>query len=696
MSLFRDLKLKRRKTSSNNVLPLALGDSSETGSPPNPTAVGSSPPRTLSGHNGHNGHGHQHHQEAPHVGASRRSNSSSSTSSSGFDLDSLNSVDQCLDLSAKSSRAAAAWSGNGLTSGASAGASVPPLIMGDIPGAGPGKTMLWTSKPASPPSPPDHRAISSSLQPMTPDCGSDRISSSSASSSPPSSLSSSTADDRPGNHLPHHLVSQPQQLSPPSSSVITSHLNSSSTVVSTGLAASHINGHTNGGHFSIDSSSSGNALALAGGPAAGQQGQEQGQQQMICMICEDRATGLHYGIITCEGCKGFFKRTVQNKRVYTCVAEGQCVITKQQRNRCQYCRFQKCLRQGMVLAAVREDRMPGGRNSGAVYNLYKVKYKKHKKNNNGQGNGNGQNNGAISASNTTNGHGHGHGHTNGMTAITNGMSNGALPNGITNGHGKAILPVQLNGTSGVNGGGGGGASMGILKSALTSPYSSSQAGATAGSAVAPSVIKFSYNNGSTNNGPSLGQTASLLPLAIGSNHTPHGNQQHHPQQQQNNNVSSPHHIIRNGSPPSNGRDRERDIVVDRVVAAGGDHYNLLLAAATAAALHKKESDDQQRKRQQLHQQEVDKEQALHMIQQLIECDDFTEIGSIVGSLNATTSSSSESLNDKLCSIGDSIVFKLVQWTKRLPFYAQLPVHVHTQVSRELFLQCIGIRVAIGD
>lgn len=24
-------------------------------------------------------------------------------------------------------------------------------------------------------------------------------------------------------------------------------------------------------------------------------------QPMVCMICEDRATGLHYGIITCEG-----------------------------------------------------------------------------------------------------------------------------------------------------------------------------------------------------------------------------------------------------------------------------------------------------------------------------------------------------------------------------------------------------------
>ncbi|KAH3797225.1 uncharacterized protein LOC127837953 isoform X2 [Dreissena polymorpha] len=101
---------------------------------------------------------------------------------------------------------------------------------------------------------------------------------------------------------------------------------------------------------------------------------------MVCGICNDRATGLHYGIITCEGCKGFFKRTVQNRRVYTCAGGGgECEINKAQRNRCQYCRFKKCLQAGMVLAAVREDRMPGGRNSGEVYNLYKVKYKKHRR-----------------------------------------------------------------------------------------------------------------------------------------------------------------------------------------------------------------------------------------------------------------------------------------------------------------------------
>lgn len=85
-----------------------------------------------------------------------------------------------------------------------------------------------------------------------------------------------------------------------------------------------------------------------GGVGSGQDAEEE-DQPMICMICEDKATGLHYGIITCEGCKGFFKRTVQNRRVYTCVADGNCEITKAQRNRCQYCRFKKCIEQGMVL-----------------------------------------------------------------------------------------------------------------------------------------------------------------------------------------------------------------------------------------------------------------------------------------------------------------------------------------------------------
>ncbi|EFP10012.1 hypothetical protein CRE_20812 [Caenorhabditis remanei] len=32
----------------------------------------------------------------------------------------------------------------------------------------------------------------------------------------------------------------------------------------------------------------------------------------ICPVCGDRVSGYHYGILTCESCKGFFKRTVQD------------------------------------------------------------------------------------------------------------------------------------------------------------------------------------------------------------------------------------------------------------------------------------------------------------------------------------------------------------------------------------------------
>lgn len=48
------------------------------------------------------------------------------------------------------------------------------------------------------------------------------------------------------------------------------------------------------------------------------------------------------------------------------------MIDKFQRNRCQYCRFIKCLEAGMVIGAVRSDRTPGGRTPANVAQLYKV------------------------------------------------------------------------------------------------------------------------------------------------------------------------------------------------------------------------------------------------------------------------------------------------------------------------------------
>lgn len=50
---------------------------------------------------------------------------------------------------------------------------------------------------------------------------------------------------------------------------------------------------------------------------------------------------------SCEGCKGFFKRTIRKDLIYTCRDNKDCLIDKRQRNRCQYCRYQKCLVMGM-------------------------------------------------------------------------------------------------------------------------------------------------------------------------------------------------------------------------------------------------------------------------------------------------------------------------------------------------------------
>ena len=58
----------------------------------------------------------------------------------------------------------------------------------------------------------------------------------------------------------------------------------------------------------------------------------------FCSICGDRASGKHYGVFSCEGCKGFFKRTVRKELTYACRENRDCVIDKRQRNRCQYCR----------------------------------------------------------------------------------------------------------------------------------------------------------------------------------------------------------------------------------------------------------------------------------------------------------------------------------------------------------------------
>ncbi|EDO46487.1 predicted protein, partial [Nematostella vectensis] len=75
-----------------------------------------------------------------------------------------------------------------------------------------------------------------------------------------------------------------------------------------------------------------------------------------CLICADRATGKHYGASSCDGCKGFFRRSVRKNHVYSCRFQRNCVINKDKRNQCRFCRLRKCFRAGMKKEAVQNER----------------------------------------------------------------------------------------------------------------------------------------------------------------------------------------------------------------------------------------------------------------------------------------------------------------------------------------------------
>uniref|UniRef100_A0A8C4QD65 Nuclear receptor subfamily 1, group H, member 4 n=2 Tax=Eptatretus burgeri TaxID=7764 RepID=A0A8C4QD65_EPTBU len=89
--------------------------------------------------------------------------------------------------------------------------------------------------------------------------------------------------------------------------------------------------------------------ATSGHSGAGSTGWRTGRTaEDLCLVCGDKASGYHYNALTCEGCKGFFRRSITKRAVYTCKSVGACEMDMYMRRKCQHCRLRKCHQVGML------------------------------------------------------------------------------------------------------------------------------------------------------------------------------------------------------------------------------------------------------------------------------------------------------------------------------------------------------------
>ncbi|KAL3316142.1 receptor [Cichlidogyrus casuarinus] len=73
------------------------------------------------------------------------------------------------------------------------------------------------------------------------------------------------------------------------------------------------------------------------------------EEERVCVVCAEPASGYNFDRLTCESCKAFFRRNALKPRdkIKKCNRGGICNIEGNQRKHCPSCRLEKCLASGM-------------------------------------------------------------------------------------------------------------------------------------------------------------------------------------------------------------------------------------------------------------------------------------------------------------------------------------------------------------
>ncbi|CAF0869973.1 unnamed protein product [Adineta steineri] len=92
-----------------------------------------------------------------------------------------------------------------------------------------------------------------------------------------------------------------------------------------------------------------------------------------CLVCDDVAIGINFGVPTCMPCKAFFRRNALRLGIqqFVCMNDGDCLISYKYRRSCNCCRLAKCFRVGMKKSLILSDEEREARNKLVEMNRLK-------------------------------------------------------------------------------------------------------------------------------------------------------------------------------------------------------------------------------------------------------------------------------------------------------------------------------------